>query len=116
MYRIFGATFWATARSSRPCCARGDRVAQRQVGEGVQIGRVQDGVHRLRVARRLGEAVVEVAPAGAGDVRDQAVEHRAAVLVGVEALVQEVAQEAPALRDAHPQGGLHPQRRAAGRA
>jgi hypothetical protein len=54
------------------------------------------------VARRLGEAVVEEAEAAARDVRDQAVKDFAVRLVGVEAEVEEVAEEPAALRDAEP--------------
>jgi hypothetical protein len=51
-------------------------------------------------ARRLGEAVVEEAEAAAGDVGHQAIKDPAARFIGVEAEIEEVPQEAAALRDA----------------
>lgn len=50
------------------------------------------------VPRRLGEAVVEVAEAAAGDMRHHAIEDHAVLLVGVEAPVQELPQKPAALR------------------
>src|SRR3546814_3185825 len=61
--------------------------------------------------RQLGEAVVHPHLAGAGDVRQHAVEHPAAVGVGVEALVDEVADAAPGLRTAPGIGLLDPRTR-----
>src|SRR5260370_6849400 len=42
--------------------------------------------------------MVKTAAAGAGHVSDHTIHHLAALLVGVEVLIKEVAQEAPALR------------------
>jgi len=56
---------------------------------------VAKAAHRLR--RRLCEAVVELAAAGTGHMRQQAVEDLPACFVQVQAQVQEVAQEAPGL-------------------
>src|SRR5262249_60515117 len=50
---------------------------------------------------RLREAMVEAAASRPGGVNQHAVEHFATGLVGVETLVQEVAEKASALRDAH---------------
>src|SRR3546814_6801303 len=58
--------------------------------------------------RQLGEAVVHPHLAGARDVRQHAVEHPAAVGVGVEALVDEVADAAPGQRTAPGIGLLDP--------
>ena len=67
---------------------------------------VAEAAHRLR--RRLGEPMVELAPAGAGHVGQQAVEDLPAGFVQVEAQVEEVAQEAPGLRDAKGVGAVDP--------
>ncbi len=54
----------------------------------------------MGVAGRLSEAMVETAAAGSGNVRENAVDGDAAVFVGVETLVEEVAEEAAVLGDA----------------
>ena len=77
-------------------------VVLRDVGEREDVARVELVQERVPVARRLGEAVVEAAAPAAGDVRHDAVERAAGPLVAVVAVVEERAQEAPALR--HPPG------------
>src|SRR5262249_60683875 len=84
-----------------PAASAGGGVDLDVVGEGKDVDRIQRRRERLGVARRLGEAVVEVAAPGAGDIDDERVEDLAAILVGVEALPHEVAEEAPGPRDAH---------------
>ena len=54
----------------------------------------------MAIPRRLCETVVKTAAPGPGRVDDQAVEDLAVLLVGVEALIYEVAQEPPRLGDA----------------
>ena len=61
----------------------------------------------MAIARGLREAMIEAAPAGAGDVRPQSVEDPVALFVGIEAIVEELAQEAAALRSAEADGALH---------
>src|SRR5438128_9508820 len=72
----------------------------RLVGERKDIGWEKYSHGRLRVARRLGEAVIKTAAAGPRYVREHAVESDATILIGVEALIQKVAQESSVLRDA----------------
>src|SRR5262249_33040858 len=73
----------------------GHLIERRGIGERKQAsdrgGRVQGG---------LPEALVELAATGARDVNDHAVEPSAAGFVLVQAQVEQVAQEAPGLRDA----------------
>ena len=59
----------------------------------------------MRVARGLGEAMIEAAAPGAGGVHEHTVEDLAPGFVGVEPLVEEVTQEASALRDTGGDGG-----------
>ena len=95
MTYTFGTPPSARCRSSRPPVSAGERVGLRIVGERHQVADA-----RLRLVGRLGEAVVELAAPGAGHLGQQAVEDLTAVLVQVQAEVEEVAQEAAALRDA----------------
>ena len=90
-----GARAVEQARRPRP-----SRVRLRQVGEREEVGRIEERRDRLRVAGRLREAVVEAADARARDVDEEAVEDAPALLVGVESLREEVAQEPADLRDA----------------
>ena len=76
------------------------RIALGQIGEGKDVGRIEEVQVRMAVARRLREPMVEAAAAGAGDVRDDAVEDLAIALVSVEAVIQVGAEESAALRDA----------------
>ena len=64
-----------------------------------------------RVPGRLPEAMVERAAPGAAHLIDDAVENDATLLVGVEALIQEMPEEASRLRDAPPDGETHPAER-----
>ena len=76
------------------------RIRFRPVGERKEIDREENVEELQRVARRLAEAVVETSASRAPDLIEDAVEHRAPLLVFVEALIQKVAQVAPALRHA----------------
>ncbi len=71
-----------------------------ETGEGKDVGGPIDGGDGLGVAGGLGEAVVEAAAAGSADVGEDAVEDDLTGGAGVEALVEEVAEEAAALGDA----------------
>ena len=78
----------------------GDRIFLGLIGEWKNIGRKEDRGRGLRVARGLGEAIIETAAARSGNVRQNAVERNASFFVRIEALIEEVAQEAPILRNA----------------
>ncbi len=84
----------------------GDGVGFGEIGEGEDVDGVEEIEEGACVAGGLGEAVVEVAAAGAGDVGPEAVEDDAAALVGVEAFIEEVAEEAAALADAVADGAM----------
>ena len=77
------------------------RIVFRNVGIGKQIRREEDARQWLRVARRLREAMIETASAGAGHMGDDAIHDLPALLVHVEVLVQEMAKEAAALRNSY---------------
>src|SRR5205814_599774 len=68
-----------------------------------------------RVARGLGKAMVERPASGAADLIEDAVEYFSSLLVLIEALIQEVAEKAAALRHAPGGGGAQARRRVAGR-
>ena len=70
------------------------------IGEGKNIRGEEDRRGGLRVARRLGETVVEASAAGSRDVGKNAVERHSSFFIRIEALVKKVAQKAPVLRDA----------------
>ncbi len=78
----------------------GFRIGRRSVGERKQIDREEDVEELQRVARCLAEAMVERPAAGAADLIEDAVEDFAALLVGIEALIQKVAQKSSTLRHA----------------
>ena len=62
-----------------------ERIGRCAVGEREHVGGIEMILVLAVVPRRLGEAMVEEAEPAAGDVRDQAVEDDAALLVVVEA-------------------------------
>ena len=70
------------------------------IGERENIRGKENRRSGLRIARRLGETIVEAAAAGSGNVGENAVERDSSLFVGVEALVEKVAQKAPVLRNA----------------
>ena len=84
-------------QTSRLTC---DRIMLRLVGEGENIGGEEDGGRRLRVARRLGKAIVEAAATRSADVCENSIESDPSLFICVEALVEQVAQEASILGDA----------------
>ena len=90
----------ARTRSSRPACLSGDAIFFGLIGERKDIGREEDRRGGLRVARGLSETIVEAAAAGSGNVGEDAVERNASIFVGIESLIEEVAEEAAVLRDA----------------
>ena len=75
----------------------GERIGFWFVGEREDIGWEKDGGSGLGVARRLGKAVIEAAAASAGDVRKNAVDGDAAFFVGIETLIEKMAEEAAVL-------------------
>src|SRR5207237_3439670 len=87
------------------------RIGFRSVGERKQIDGEEDVEVLQRVARRLAEPMVERSAAGAADLIEDAVEHAAPLLVLVEALIEKVAEEASALRDAPADRERHAARR-----
>ena len=104
-----GTTLSATARVEQAAGFSGQGIAFGEIGKGEDVGGEKDGRSRLGVARRLCEAVVEAAPACSGDMGENAIEGDAAVLVRVEALVDEVAQKQAVLRDAFAVDALQPE-------
>src|ERR1022692_4915775 len=82
-------------------------VGFRQVGEGKDVGRVEGVEERMSVAGGLREAVIETTEAAAGHVGHHAVEGCLAALIVVESVLEELAQEASALRDAEADDALH---------
>src|SRR5579864_7777728 len=60
----------------------------------------------MAVARRLREAGIKVAAASAGNGRPDSVEHASVLLILVETVVQERAQEAATLRDSKAESSL----------
>src|SRR5688572_12112893 len=83
------------------------RIGFIAVGEWKIVGR-KKVLFVLAVGARWGrEAVVERAEPTARDVRDDAVEHASALLVGVKALPQEMAEAAAALRRAKRESAVY---------
>src|SRR5262249_10337181 len=74
-----------------------ERVDRGAVGERKAIGGIEVFLVLAIVPRRLGEAVVEKAQTAASHVRDQTIEDDAILFVGVEGLIEELAQETTAL-------------------
>ena len=99
-WKNFGTVFVRSARASRPSIDAGFRIGLRTVGEREHVHRIQDVEVLQLIARLLAEAVIERPAAGAAHLIEHAVEHLAALLVFVEALVDEVAQEPAGLRHA----------------
>ena len=82
-------------------------VLLRQVSEGEDVGGVEEIHRRVAIARGLGEALVEAAATGAGDVGPNAIEDHFALFISVDALMEKRAQEAAALRRAVADGAFH---------
>src|SRR5580700_4504599 len=74
-------------------------LEESRVGERRYICGEEDGRGRLRIARGLGETVVETAPPCAGYVGEHTIKGDSSVLIRIKALIEEIAQEAPILRD-----------------
>ena len=73
------------------------RIARRHTGEREDVRWIEKRRVRLRIARRLREAMIEAPSAGTGRVHEESVERRPTALIGIEALVQVVANESPGL-------------------
>src|ERR1700722_11604033 len=69
------------------------------VGERRYICGKEDRRGRLRIARGLGKTVVEAAAASPGYVGEHTIQGHSSVLIRIESLVKEIAQEAPVLRN-----------------
>src|SRR5439155_5545154 len=91
----------------QPVAHAGLRIGLLQVGEGKQVDRVKQVQEWMAVARRLCEAVIEVASSGARNMRHHSVEHLSATLIPVESVVEERAEKSPALRTAVRIGALN---------
>ena len=91
---------------AQPAAAGVEARVQRVLGAGLRIRRGLVGEreevrhHVVAVLRVLAEALVELAPHAAGHVGDDAVEGLAPLLVQVEVLVDQRAQQPPGLRAA----------------
>ena len=99
---VRGEKLWHTA----------DRALEGQQA-GVVVGRAVGGRQRMGEGR-LAEAEVELAPPGAGDVGEHAVEHLPSLLVDVQTFEEELAEEPSRLRDPereHPVVGVLQPRR-----
>src|SRR5258707_3132324 len=96
----FRYDFYRDGAIEKTCGLCGGGIGFGAIGEREDVGREEHRGSGLRVARRLSEPIVEVAATGACDVGEDAIEGDATFLVGVEALIKEVAQEAAILRDA----------------
>src|ERR1700733_36074 len=70
-----------------------------RVGERRYICGKEDRRGRLRIARGLGKTVVEAAAASPGYVGEHTIQGDSSVLIRIESLVEEIAQEAPVLRN-----------------
>ena len=103
-WKNFGTVLLRRARASSPSPGAGDRIGLLLVGERKHVHRVLDVEVLQLVARLLAEAMVERAAARAAHLIEDAVEDDAAALVVVEALVDEVAEEAAGLRHAPADG------------
>src|SRR5271163_4500402 len=75
-------------------------LEESRVGERRDVCWEEHRRGRLRIARGLGETVVETAAAGPGYVSENTVKRDPSFLIRIKALVEEVAQEAPVLRNA----------------
>ena len=82
----------------------GFRVALGHIAKREDVRRIEEIQIRMRVPRRLGEAMIEAAAAAPGHVRHNPVEHLPMCLVLIEPVVQKSAEEASALRDAEGDG------------
>src|SRR5438105_12378437 len=70
-----------------------DRLTRRHAGEWKDVGWIKERRIRLRVARRLGKSMVEAAASGTRGVHEESVERDTTALVGIESLVEIMADE-----------------------
>src|SRR6185437_14576366 len=75
-----------------------------QVREREEIGGKEQAGHRLRVARWLSKTMIEASATRASYVRDHAIHHLPALLIGIEVLIKKMPQKAPTLRNSY---GVH---------
>ncbi len=79
-------------------------IGLRQVGEGEDIGGIEGIQKRMAVARRLRETMVEASAPRPGHVHHHAVKYAAALLILIETVIEEGAQETAALGNAEAVG------------
>ena len=84
-----------------------ERIGRVAVRERKIVGREAVLVVLAVRPRRRGKPLVEKAQAAAGDVRDHAIQHLSALLIGIEAVPQKMPQAAAALRRAKRQRPIH---------
>ena len=81
-------------------CLSGNRIGLGSIGKGKDVGREENRRGGLRVARGLGEAIIEAAAAGSGNVSQNAIERDPSFFVGIEILIEKIAKKAAVLRNA----------------
>src|SRR5215216_5196022 len=88
--------------SQQPVGFSGPRVSLFNICEWKNICGIKEGRERAGITRRFGEAMIEAAATTARYVRINGIKHLAVALVGIESLVEKMAQESPRLRNAEP--------------
>ena len=106
VWKIFGATFCFIDSDQNAFLLARFRIGLLQVGEREDVCRVEECREWAGVARGFGETMIEAAVASTSDVRVDGVEDLPIFFIGVEALIDEVTQEASRLRDAESQSAL----------
>src|SRR3954469_6537367 len=81
------------------CFLPSQRIAFRFVGKRKYVGREEHRGGRLSVTGGLRKAIVEATASGTGNVRQNSVERDAALFVGIESLIEQVAEKSPVLRN-----------------
>ena len=89
---------WDAFRLAQQAIARAsNRVFLDAIGEGKQIDRAQIAEHGIAGFAGHRVAMIEAAAAGAGAGNEEAVECAPSAFIGIEAAIEEIAQEAGAL-------------------
>src|SRR5207302_7461664 len=76
------------------------RIGFELIGKRKNVSRKEDRRSGLCIARRLREAIVEAAAACSRYVRENSIERESSFLIGIEALIQEIAKKSAILRNA----------------
>src|SRR5882724_2957058 len=95
-----GENFFGDGAIEETAFFAGERIGFGFVGEREDIGGEKDGGSGLGVAGGLSEAMIEAAAASAGYMRENAVDGDAAFFVGIETMIEKMAEEAAVLRNA----------------